>query len=104
MKRPTQFRRFFRILLRSRLSQRVDRMVARGLVEREKVESDARGTWAVLTADGLRTIEDAAPTHVENVRKHLLDHLRPREIRIMAEAFDRLAATVVPPAARRRRE
>lgn len=89
---------------RSRLSQRVDRMVDRGLVAREKVETDARGTWAVLTPDGRRAIEDAAPTHVSNVRTHLLDHLHPREIHVMAEAFSRLAATVVPPAERRRRD
>lgn len=85
---------------RSRLSQRVDRMVHRGLVRRERVETDLRGTWAVLTPEGQAAIDAAAPTHVADVRTYLLDHLKPREVKIMADAFSRLAATVVPPADR----
>ena len=37
---------------RSRVSHQVARMEARGLVERRECETDARGVWVVLTADG----------------------------------------------------
>ena len=60
---------------RSRVSQRIDRMAARGLVERQRCEDDARGMWAVLSPDGRRAIEAAAPRHVSHVRAHLFSHL-----------------------------
>ena len=80
---------------RSRLSQRIDRMVDRGLVIREKCEDDARGTWAVLTPAGQATIESAAPHHVEHVRTHLLDHIDESELQVVARTLERLAGTVL---------
>src|SRR5207245_4908464 len=46
---------------RSRLSHQVSRMENRGLVRRDDCEGDKRGTFAVLTAEGLATIQRAAP-------------------------------------------
>ncbi|MAT06488.1 MAG: MarR family transcriptional regulator [Acidimicrobiaceae bacterium] len=72
---------------RSRLTQRIDRMVARGLVERQQCPDDRRGTFAALTDDGFAVLEAAAPAHVESVRRHLLDHLAPTQIRAGADLF-----------------
>ncbi len=75
---------------RSRLSQRVDRMEARGLVRREKCADDGRGTFAVLTDTGLTAIEIAAPQHVEAVRSALIDRLSPEQLRAGREMLDAL--------------
>jgi DNA-binding MarR family transcriptional regulator len=75
----------------SRLTQRVDRLVKRGWVSREKCDEDRRGTFAVLTAEGFAAIEDAAPHHVADVRRLLLDHIRGDEMATMAEIFERIA-------------
>ena len=72
---------------RSRLSHQVSRMENRGLVRRDDCEGDKRGTFAVLTAEGRATIERVAPYHVENVRRHFIDRLSPRQLDQIGEAF-----------------
>ena len=75
----------------SRLSHHISRMEQRGLVAREGHETDGRGSVVVLTKDGLRAIEKAAPRHVESVRRHLIDLLSPAQL----EALGDIAETVV---------
>ena len=77
---------------RSRLTQRIDRMEARGLVMREKCEADARGTWAVLTDHGFATIAAAAPDHVIAVRRFLLDHIPDDQLENFGELLAGLAS------------
>lgn len=76
---------------RSRLTQRVDRLVRREWVVREKCEDDGRGMYAVLTPDGLAAIEAAAPLHVADVRRALLDHIDPDEFVIIDRVLARVA-------------
>lgn len=76
---------------RSRLSQRVDRLVARGLVRREKCPDDGRGMFAVLTEDGFATIEAASHDHVRAVREYLVDLVEPDELDVAIRIYDRLA-------------
>jgi DNA-binding MarR family transcriptional regulator len=64
---------------RSRLSHQIDRMEKAGLVAREACTGDARGFWAVLTDTGWKKIVAAAPDHVADVRRHLVDQLTPVE-------------------------
>lgn len=63
------------LVSRSRLTHTVDRLVTRGYVRRQASEHDRRGVVAVLTADGLTLLEQAAPTHVDGVRRLLVDQL-----------------------------
>ncbi len=72
---------------RSRLSHQISRMEARGLVRRDDCEGDKRGTFAVLTREGLATIEQVAPDHVEHVRRHFIDRLSPRQLDEVRDAF-----------------
>src|ERR1700689_5274256 len=65
---------------RSRLSPQVTRMESRGLIRRDDCAGDKRGTFAVLTAAGMAAIERVAPDHVENVRRHFIDRLEPRQL------------------------
>ncbi|TFI20933.1 MarR family transcriptional regulator [Streptomyces sp. 4R-3d] len=76
---------------RSRLSHHLARMQQRGLVVREECATDGRGAVVVLTDEGTRTIERAAPPHVESVRRHFIDLLSPEQI----EVFATIGETVV---------
>jgi DNA-binding MarR family transcriptional regulator len=72
---------------RSRLSHQVSRMESRGLVRRDNCEGDKRGTFAVLTDEGMAAIRRVAPDHVEHVRRHFIDRLTPRQLEEVTEAF-----------------
>jgi DNA-binding MarR family transcriptional regulator len=78
---------------RSRLTQRIDRLVERGFVERQRCPEDRRGMLAALTDAGFATLAAAAPAHVESVRRHLIDRLGPEQIRAGAEVFEAVLAT-----------
>lgn len=65
---------------RSRLSRHATRMAARGLLKRTPDPNDGRGCFLVLTAQGLDALEDAAPAHVESVRRHFIDRLTPEDL------------------------
>jgi DNA-binding MarR family transcriptional regulator len=76
---------------KSRLSHHLTRMQQRGLVDREECPGDARGSIIVLTPAGLRAIQEAAPHHVESVRRNMIDLLTDEEI----DALDALSHRVV---------
>jgi DNA-binding MarR family transcriptional regulator len=77
-------------LSRSRLSHQVDRMTKAGLVTRQECDQDGRGMFAVLSEQGWQAIVNAAPDHVESVRRHLVDQLTPAQF----EAFGQACITV----------
>lgn len=70
---------------KSRLSHHLKRMEARGLVRREECAEDSRGSEVVLTAEGRAVIEQAAPAHVEDVRRLMIDHLTPGQLEVLAD-------------------
>ncbi|ATL25416.1 MarR family winged helix-turn-helix transcriptional regulator [Streptomyces formicae] len=82
---------------RSRLSHHLSRMQQRGLVMREECATDGRGAVVVLTDDGLRTLEAAAPPHVESVRRHFIDLLTPEQIEAFAGAAETVVARLTEP-------
>jgi DNA-binding MarR family transcriptional regulator len=65
---------------KSRLSHHLSRMEQRGLVRREDCASDGRGAFVVLTDEGTRALEAAAPEHVASVREHFIDLLTEEQI------------------------
>lgn len=73
---------------RSRLSHQISRMESRGLVRRDNCEGDKRGTFAVLTDEGVDTIRRVAPDHVEHVRRHFIDRLTDRQQAGVKDAFE----------------
>ncbi|QGG97157.1 MarR family transcriptional regulator [Actinomarinicola tropica] len=79
---------------RSRLTHRVDRMTAQGLVERAPCPTDRRGTFAVLTPAGFSVIEAAAPTHVAGVRRYVVDPLDPAVLDAAGGALGTVAAAI----------
>ncbi len=70
---------------RSRLSHAIARLEEAGWVSRQSCPTDRRGQFAVLTAPGLAAIQDAAPGHVEAVRKHLFDPLTCEQVAQLGE-------------------
>jgi DNA-binding MarR family transcriptional regulator len=79
------------LLSRSGLTRLVDRLVKAGLVEREPVPDDARGTFTVLTDAGYAQLRDAAPLHLRGVGEHMLNHVRPDELGVLGAVFARIA-------------
>lgn len=65
---------------KSRVSHHISRMEQRGLVAKVKCPSDGRGWLIAMTDAGRAAIADAAPGHVEVVRRHFIDLLSPDEI------------------------
>jgi DNA-binding MarR family transcriptional regulator len=75
---------------RSRLSHAIDRMEKSGWIRREACPSDRRGSIAALTDAGRRVLEEAAPGHVESVRRHLFDQLSDREASELRDVCEKL--------------
>ena len=68
---------------KSRVSRQVARMAERGLVAKEAAPEDGRGAYVTLTRAGRRAIEDAAPAHVDLVRRLLFDGLTAAQVRTL---------------------
>ena len=60
---------------RSRLTHTVRRLESQGYVRRIPCEDDRRGVNCVLTDVGYGKLVEAAPSHVEAVRRCLIDKL-----------------------------
>src|SRR4051794_3248840 len=75
---------------RSRLSRQATRMESRGLLRRAPDPTDGRGCLLILTAHGLQALENAAPIHVQSVRRHFMDRLAPEDL----TALEQIAAKV----------
>ena len=79
------------VLSRSGVTRLVDRMERDGLVERRACPSDRRGTEAVLTNKGMKTLEDSWPVHARGVAEHFAKHLNPEEVSVLTEALSRMS-------------
>jgi len=76
---------------KSRLSHQITRMENAGLVQRVNCESDRRGLYAVLTEQGMETMQKVAPHHVASVRKHFIDLLTPEALADLRESLSPVA-------------
>ena len=63
-----------------RLSHVVRRLEDRDLLQRFPCPEDGRATTARLTHEGWATVVAAAPGHVANVRRHVIDALSPAQV------------------------
>ena len=85
-----------------RLSHVVQRLEARGLVDRRPCPGDGRATNATLTEAGWEAVVAAAPGHVENVREHVIDPLTPDQLGEMARIADAMLDRLDPDGRMRR--
>ena len=79
---------------RSRVSHHVTRMESRRLVQRVECAEDGRGAFVVITPQGRAAIEQAAPCHVDTVRRLVFDALNPEEVDALATIIDKALAQV----------
>src|SRR5258708_5244573 len=80
---------------KSLLSHAVSKLEERGWVVREDCPTDRRGQIARLTEEGYAVLEAAAPGHVEQVRRALIDVLSPEQIGHLREISAAIAAAAV---------
>jgi DNA-binding MarR family transcriptional regulator len=76
------------LVSRSGLTRRLDRLVVAGLVSRRSCPTDRRGVLAVLTPEGRQRLEEAAPTHVDGVRRHFISRLEGQDLRALAASLN----------------
>ena len=62
---------------------------------RHNTPADGRGAVVALTAEGLRTLEEAAPLHVASVRRHFIDLLTPEQVEALAGLADSVVAHLI---------
>ncbi|WP_026004202.1 MarR family winged helix-turn-helix transcriptional regulator [Streptomyces sp. AA1529] len=77
---------------KSRMSHQIARMAKRGLVAKEECPDDGRGAFIVATPAGYQAIEEAAPVHVEHVRRLFIDALTGEELDTLARISNRVLA------------
>jgi DNA-binding MarR family transcriptional regulator len=80
----------------ARLSHVVRRLEERGLLERLPCPGDARATNARLTPAGWRKVQETAPGHVENVRRHVIDVLTREQVRQLSDISDAMLKRLDP--------
>ncbi|CCH90733.1 Transcriptional regulator, MarR family [Modestobacter italicus] len=80
---------------RSRLSHHLQRMSARGLVERSPSATDRRATDAVLTAAGRAALAEATPGHADLVRRMFFDGLDPALLPPLRAALEQVHEQVL---------
>jgi DNA-binding MarR family transcriptional regulator len=79
-----------------RLSQAVTRLEQRGWVRRTPDPGDGRYTLAILTHQGWAKVTEAAPRHVEEVRRLVFDPLTKAQSRQLREIGRRITHAVEP--------
>jgi DNA-binding MarR family transcriptional regulator len=80
----------------SGLTRLVDQLVEEGLVQRERVDRDARVVRALLTDRGRQTIRQAARTHLRGVREHFTGRLTENQLRNLASALETITGPHEP--------
>lgn len=79
-----------------RLSHVVRRLEDRQLVVRSPCPEDGRATNARLTDAGWAEVVSAAPGHVANVRRHVIDALSPEQVSQLGGIADALLERLDP--------
>ncbi|WP_262849548.1 MarR family winged helix-turn-helix transcriptional regulator [Mumia quercus] len=83
----------------SRLSHAVGRLERDGLVRRGACNEVGRRMGAVLTDAGRARLEAAAPGHVREVRRRVVDVLDPAQLQALGQAARAVVAATSPEAA-----
>jgi DNA-binding MarR family transcriptional regulator len=77
-----------------RLSQVVARLEQRGWMRRTPDPADGRYTLAILTDQGRAKVAQAAPAHVQEVRRLVLDPLTSSQTRQLGEISRRITRVI----------
>ncbi|MET0426426.1 MAG: MarR family winged helix-turn-helix transcriptional regulator, partial [Actinoplanes sp.] len=80
----------------SRLSHAISRMEKAGWVERRNCAEHSRGVEAVMTEAGWAKLVEAAPGHVREVRRTVIDLLEPAEMAALSSACRKIFEVTLP--------
>jgi DNA-binding MarR family transcriptional regulator len=72
------------VLSPSGLTRLVDRLAGRGLLRRERCDSDSRVVYAAITEAGLAKLVEATPTHLDGIRRLFWAHLTDEQTEQLA--------------------
>jgi DNA-binding MarR family transcriptional regulator len=86
-------------MTRSGLTRAIDRLEVDALVRREPCADDRRGTWAVLTDDGIALLDPVIKSHVEFLRSEVLAPLSTEQSEDLIELLEPIRDFVNPVAA-----
>ena len=78
----------------SGLTRRLDGLVKAGWVERRPSDVDRRVMLAHLTDAGFAKLVEAAPVHVDSVRRRMIDLLTGDELDAISSAFGKIRAAL----------
>jgi DNA-binding MarR family transcriptional regulator len=80
----------------SGLTRLVDRLVAKGMVQRRADPQDGRVAFASLTDRGRGQLRRAARTHLRGIREHFTGRLTDAQLRSVASGLETIAGPHVP--------
>ena len=78
------------LLTASGITRLLDGLESSGLVGKERCDSDARVTYAVLTQTGVRKIEEARDSHIADIEELFGSRFSPEEREQLAALLGRL--------------
>jgi len=78
------------LLTQPSVSRLVDRLTARGLLEKSHDQEDARGVVVTLTAVGFELFRRVARSHIESIAERVGGSLSVAELETLTELCDRL--------------
>ena len=81
-------------MIPSRLTHALGSLEGRGWVERRPCETDRRVQFAALTDEGFAALEQAAPGHVAEVRRTVVDRLDRRDLDDLRRVAEKLVASL----------
>jgi DNA-binding MarR family transcriptional regulator len=84
------------VLSRSGLTRLVDRLETEGLLRRESVAGDRRGTLAVITEAGREAMRQAWPVYAAGIAAYFARHLSDEELAALTAGLGRVLAAGQP--------
>jgi len=78
------------LISRSGMSRRVARLVAEGLIRRDKTGTDGRGVVVALTQAGITRLAKTAPLHARGISKLFVAQLDDQELALLEHALNKV--------------
>ncbi|HYX49581.1 MAG TPA: MarR family transcriptional regulator [Ktedonobacteraceae bacterium] len=78
------------VLSRSGLTRLVDRLEAEGLLLRDRSGTDRRGAYAVITEQGITTLQQTWPVYARGIIEYFAQWLTLEEAQVLESALNRM--------------
>ena len=78
------------LISRSGMSRRVARLVAEGLLRRDRAGTDGRGVVVALTEAGITRLAETAPVHARGISELFVAQLDDQELALLERALNKV--------------